>query len=191
MEISLEVQSQGFYLACAAGFALGAVFDIFRILRVLLRCEKRPVFFQDLFCMALAGFVTFTVSLAVNWGETRFYIIAGEIIGGCIYFLTVGEVTVRIAKLIYRMLRAVKRFLKKWIFMPVYRLFARIFAALAKKLRRKQKTLKKVMVNHKNPLKPRCNVLYNCVTNLRNKRSSNIGRQGSNNEGYQSQKAKG
>ncbi len=186
MEISLEAQSQGFFIACIAGFALAVVFDIFRILRVLLRCEKRPVFFQDLFCMALAGFVTFTVSLAVNWGETRFYIIAGEIIGGCIYFLTVGEVTVRIAKLVYRILRAVKRFLKNWIFMPVYRTAARIFAALAKKLRRKQKTLKKVMVNHKNPLKPRANVLYNCFTNFRNKRSGSGGRQGSKNEGYQS-----
>ena len=67
-----------------------------------------------------------------------------------------------------------------------YRTAARIFAALAKKLRRKQKTLKKVMVNHKNPLKPRANVLYNCFTNFRNKRSGSGGRQGSKNEGYQS-----
>ena len=114
MEISLTDQMQGFYLACIAGAVLGLLFDVFRIVRILLNCKKISVFFQDLFCMFVAGVATFLVALATNWGQIRFYMLAGEAIGFCIYFLTAGEITVRLAKLICKILDKICCFLKRF-----------------------------------------------------------------------------
>ncbi len=109
MEITLEYQVQGFLLACVTGVAIGAFFDIFRVYRALFRCGKRAVFFQDIVCLSIAGLATFLVALAANWGNVRFYLLAGEAIGGCLYFLTFGEVTVRVASLLRKAVRAFTR----------------------------------------------------------------------------------
>lgn len=121
MEVTLESQFQGFWFACVVGLALGAVFDLFRIVRVLSSCGRTAVFFQDIFCMALAGFVSFLVMLSVNAGDPRFFLLAGEGIGVCVWFLTIGEVTVRIARLLSRIARAVFGFLRNKIALPLFR----------------------------------------------------------------------
>lgn len=127
MDVTFASQSQGFLYSCIVGFALGAFYDIFRMIRIMCRTERRHVFFQDLFFMVCAAFVTFLLALAVNWGELRFYIVAGEIIGICVYDLTVGEVTVRIARFVYKILRIILRFLNWLIIRPLKSLFIWIF----------------------------------------------------------------
>ena len=64
-------------MALAVGFALGAFYDVFRIFRVFARSEKRQVIWQDIFVCFVAAVVSFLVALAVNWGEVRFYLLAG------------------------------------------------------------------------------------------------------------------
>ena len=107
-------------MALAVGFALGAFYDVFRIFRVFARSEKRQVIWQDIFVCFVAAVVSFLVALAVNWGEVRFYLL-------CVYFLTLGEITFRLAKLLLRILTAIKNFLLRWILRPIGRLFRRIF----------------------------------------------------------------
>lgn len=119
-------------MALAVGFALGAFYDVFRIFRVFARSEKRQVIWQDIFVCFVAAVVSFLVALAVNWGEVRFYLLAGEAIGMCVYFLTLGEITFRLAKLLLRILTAIKNFLLRWILRPIGRLFRRISAGCAR-----------------------------------------------------------
>lgn len=114
-------------MALAVGFALGAFYDVFRIFRVFARSEKRQVIWQDIFVCFVAAVASFLLALAVNWGEVRFYLLAGEAIGMCVYFLTLGEITFRLAKLLLWILTAIKRFLLRWILRPIGRLFRRIF----------------------------------------------------------------
>lgn len=144
METTLSAQSQGFLYACVLGFALGLFFDVFRVLRVFLRCERRPVFFQDLLCFSVAAVATFLLALGVNYGEVRFFLLAGEGIGVCVYFLTVGEITVRLAGLIFRAVRAVWLFFRNRIFRPVLRLFVRLGKWIFKKLPRMKKIDKNI-----------------------------------------------
>lgn len=133
MEVTLAAQSHGFIISCIVGFVLGAYYDFFRILRILCKTEKRHIFFQDIFFMICASIVTFLLVLAVNWGEIRFYIIAGEIIGICVYYLTVGEVTIRIAKLIYKFLLVVFHFIKRLLILPVSRILLSIWKYCSEK----------------------------------------------------------
>lgn len=127
MGLTLEEQGQGFLIALAVGFVLGAFYDVFRIYRVFARSEKRQVIWQDIFVCFVAAVASFLLALAVNWGEIRFYLLAGEAIGMCVYFLTLGEITFRLAKLLLRILKAIKNFLMRWFFQPVGRLFCWVF----------------------------------------------------------------
>ena len=93
MEVNnMDIQLVGILISLVAGILLAAVYDTMKIVRLLLSGEKSHVVVQDFFFMILAAFVTYLVSLAVSYGVVRFYVIACEIIGVCIYFLTLGMV---------------------------------------------------------------------------------------------------
>ena len=49
---------------------------------------------------------TFLFALAYNKGDVRAYLLAGEVIGWILYYITVGEI-------IYRFSEAIARFIKK------------------------------------------------------------------------------
>lgn len=176
MEVTLAAQSHGFLISCIVGFALGAFYDVFRILRILCRTEKRHVFFQDIFFMACAAVVTFLLTLAINWGELRFYILAGEIIGICIYYLTVGEVTVRIAKLIYKFLRCIFKLVKKWLVLPVVHLLSKIGKFFVQKFKNMLKNRKKISLNRKKPLKHHRKIVYNLFNSFCTGKGGTAGR---------------
>jgi len=191
LEVTLAAQSHGLLIACIVGFALGAFYDVFRILRILCKTEKRHVFFQDIFFMACAAIVTFLLTLAVNWGEMRFYILAGEIMGICVYYLTVGEVTVRIAKLLYKLLSCIFKFVKRWLVLPVIRLFLSIGKFAARKFKKILETRKKISLNRKKPLKHHSKVVYNQHNRLCIGKGSMAGRGHClRDESYQEKKAK-
>ncbi len=55
----------------------------------------------------------------MNSGEIRFYIIGGELIGMAVYFLTLGRITVRIAKWIHRICVKIALWFKRHISEPI------------------------------------------------------------------------
>ena len=146
METVLSDQLWGFAIACAAGVVLAVLYYVLRVLRAFLRFGKRAIFFQDIAYMVTAAFIIFLLALATNAGILRFYLLAGAGIGMCVYFLTLGEVTIRLAQLIVRALRAVRRFLRNKIFRPVGRVLRRAAEGIgekAKKMRVFRKKLQK------------------------------------------------
>lgn len=57
----------------------------------------------------------------MNYGEIRFYIIGGELIGMTVYFLTLGRITVRIAKWVHRICVKIALWLKIHVSEPIKR----------------------------------------------------------------------
>lgn len=154
MNLSLTAQLQGFVISIAAGVFLGAYYDVFRIFRTVFQSERRAVFFQDLFYMLTAAFVTFLLALGVNYGEVRFYILAGEAIGWCLYYLTVGMVT-------YRVFRFVSKIIRKFIIVPIKKLIAKISQFIFSIMKIIVKNTKIVAVNQKKRLKHHRGIVYN------------------------------
>ncbi|WP_255575750.1 spore cortex biosynthesis protein YabQ [Caproiciproducens faecalis] len=154
MNLSLTAQLQGFVLAIAVGVFLGAYYDVFRIFRTVFQSERRAVFFQDLFYMITAAFVTFLLALGVNYGEVRFYILAGEGIGWCLYFLTVGTVT-------YRMFCLIAKIVRKYIIVPVKKIIAKISHFSLSVVKKIVKNTKIVASNQKKRLKHHREIVYN------------------------------
>lgn len=188
MEISLAVQLQGLILAAPVGFALGIVYDVLKIARTMIRSTPSHVFWMDMAFMAAAGTVTFLLALAASYGEVRFYLLAGEAIGFCVYFLTFGLVSSRV----FRLLRKILDFC---IFHPLQRLFGAVGRWFAKKYQRLAAKVKKSRANHKKRLKPRREIVYNDANKSKGKRKKRHefvkGGRNQKHEGHQRKKASG
>ena len=103
----------GFLLALVMGAALGALYDSFRVLHMVLGGGKRQRFLFDLLFMTAAALATFIAALAAEAGQLRFYLLAGEGIGMCVWALTFGELTLWAAQGLRGIVRWVSRLLRR------------------------------------------------------------------------------
>ncbi len=161
MEQSLSSQPIIFGYACLFGILLGAYYDIFRIIRILTASERRHIFFQDVFYLGSCGVLTFLFTFAANKGEFRFYILAGEIIGWCVYHLTVGAVTLRLIKWIVSLLEKSIAFLNVHFFGPAFRISQKVAGLMGRPVCSFFCFIKKSVAKSKIRLKQRGKVVYN------------------------------
>ena len=154
MDVTLASQVQGFVASLVVGALLGLYYDVFRLYRTMVKCEKTHIFFQDVFYFASSALLVFLLARAVNYGEVRFYILLGVAVGWCVYHFTVGLLTIRI-------FTAVIHFFSRWIFRPLRMLFTAIFHWLAKCAKKVGKFLKNTAVKLKNRLKRHKKIVYN------------------------------
>ena len=144
---SLADQTRLFLLSLGFGFALGILYDLFRIVRLLAGKSGRvSLLAQDilycLFCTALSFFFF----LAVGDGAVRLYLLGGEILGWLVYYVSFGTVALRFSEWLVRQLRRLFRFLLR-IFTAPFLWFLRLLEKAATPLRKCRISLKKV---HKN-----------------------------------------
>ena len=138
-----------FLSALVFGMALGLVYDIFRIFRIMVRCSKTAVLFQDIFFFLICALSTFLFLLYTNSGEIRLFVLIGEVLGAVFYYFTIGTLVIKSAAVVIKAVRAALRFLARLIYRPVrflVLLVLRPFLAVVKKtgnlLTNKAKTIK-------------------------------------------------
>ncbi len=95
MHQSLAAQVLTFLYSMILGIALGATYDVFRILRMIINSRNISIFIQDVLYFILSGLMTFLFVLKMNSGDSRFYILAGEGIGWILYHISLGEIIYR------------------------------------------------------------------------------------------------
>ncbi len=131
MEVTSNYQTEVFLYSCIFGSILGLYYDFFKIISMLIGKEKIKIFFLDLIYMAISGFFTFIFLLAVNYGNLRFYILAGEAMGWCIYHITLGSFVMYFANALIKFFNILISFIKSHILIPavcfVKKLFRLIF----------------------------------------------------------------
>lgn len=86
------MQAAVFGYACILGVMLGILYDVFRIIRVVINPKNITIFVQDIIYFLISGAITFLFVLALNFGEPRFYILIGESAGWILYHTTLGHV---------------------------------------------------------------------------------------------------
>ena len=91
MNEMLKMQLIIFGSSCVLGAALGFMYDLFRIVRMIINPKNIGIFIQDVIYFILSGVITFLFVLCFNNGESRFYILAGEGIGWIAYHVTIGN----------------------------------------------------------------------------------------------------
>ena len=81
-----------FGLSCICGMVIGAVYDIFRTVRLIFPHGTLHVFIEDIIFMAgYAAFVPAFASFAAR-GEIRLCHVIGNVLGYVLYFFTAGSV---------------------------------------------------------------------------------------------------
>ncbi len=121
-----------FVAALGLGFLLGVLYDLLRTVRLSLTNSKIAVVFFDLLYFFLFGLCTFLFILALNKGEVRSYIIAGELIGGAFYYFSFGIAAIKFTDRFTKALKRLYSFVFKIICTP-FRLIKRLFFHLSDK----------------------------------------------------------
>ena len=97
------------FLSCGCGFLLGAYYDVFRLLRVMLPCRRWTVFVQDVVFFVTAAVITFLFDLTLTGGLLRFYLFVGLAAGFLAYRFTLGRLVMTCAATVLRAIAACLR----------------------------------------------------------------------------------
>ncbi|MCR4616248.1 MAG: spore cortex biosynthesis protein YabQ [Clostridiales bacterium] len=119
-------QTKVFMLSLGMGFILGILYDIFRIIRLIITDKPKAFILQDILYFVVCTLVSFLFLLSVNNGKVRSFELAGEILGWLVYYFSFGTVAIRFGNLV---ISAVKRFLKfvfRIFIRPITNIFSKI-----------------------------------------------------------------
>ncbi len=117
LQQSISSQIFIFLFSLILGLMLGIIYDVFRIVRMIINSKNIAVFIQDVLYFIISGIITFIFVLGVNSGDSRFYILAGEGIGWIIYHITLGDIIYKYSSKIVLSIKFKIRTLRKKFFL--------------------------------------------------------------------------
>jgi len=116
--ISLEQQIINFLVTVGLGLVMGAIFDFYYVLRCLFRPRKIFVHICDFFIWLFMIAFVFITLVYVNWGEIRFYVFLGIILGTLIYYLAFSKYIKIIYKHIIKTILKILYIIKSIVLFP-------------------------------------------------------------------------
>ena len=119
MILSVSEQARLFLLACAAGFAIGFVYDIFRLVRVAIPHPTVLIQLEDVAYWLLAVGGMFIFLQHTMDGEVRVYSIFGAFLGALIYFLTLSVVIMAVSTAIINFIKKALTVLLNVVLIPL------------------------------------------------------------------------
>ena len=128
----IAAQTEIFLYAFGFGFLLGILYDIFRVIRMIISGSKGFILFMDLLYFAVCTFLAFCFVLTVDSGRIRIYVAAGVILGWLVYYFSFGAIAMRVSSAV---VRAFKR---------VFSAVAKPFKRLSGKILRKREKIKNI-----------------------------------------------
>lgn len=137
----ISSQLQVFLYSVGFGFILGAVYDVFRILRVLIIKNNKAVPVQDIVYFLLSSVMTFVFLLVINNGKFRFNILLALITGFAVYYLTLGRFSLNFAVSSTKKIKGIFNAIARVISAP-YLLVLALFGKTCRKLPENFKNIK-------------------------------------------------
>lgn len=166
---STAYQALSFMYSAGLGFALGIIYDFFRMLFYLLTgSDKKFLMFRDIMFLSVCFPVTFIFLLVMCNGELLLYIFVGEAVGMWVYFYSVGSFLLLPVK---RLVKCIRRH-----FTGFYKHIIKIKTAFVCMLEKINKNLHNHTFFLQKHLQIRHNLLYNrCVQMCQNRFLKNRG----------------
>ncbi|MBP1564300.1 MAG: spore cortex biosynthesis protein YabQ [Oscillospiraceae bacterium] len=93
---SINEQLKLFLLSCLLGIPVGIIYDIFRIIRIILPHNHVLTAIEDVLFFIIYSVILMCFTISAARADFRVYYIVGNIIGAGAYFFTVGNVITRI-----------------------------------------------------------------------------------------------
>ncbi len=105
---TLANQFFAFGVTVFVGLLLGGLFDVYRVARGLIRPQKIITHVGDLLFWLFSALVIFLFLLLGNWGEMRFYVFLGALLGNYLYFKLLSKITIKALLIVIKVLRTIK-----------------------------------------------------------------------------------
>lgn len=137
----ISAQLNVFLYSVGFGFLLGLLYDILKIIRVLIIKSNRAVIIQDVVYFLLCSLLTFLFLLVVNNGKFRFNVFVALAFGFFVYYLTLGRFSVGFVVSIAGKCKKTLNTVARIITLP-YRFIMVTFGKLHLKLPEKLKNIK-------------------------------------------------
>lgn len=143
MTVTLSGQLSDFGIALLMGAALGVVYDIFKVLRLIGLNFKIAAFIEDILFFLIATVTVFSYYMQITDGKFRIFPLIAAVLGFALYSISIEkpifflirklyELISKIFSFIYKkiFLFALKKlgFLLKKVFYPVGKFFKKLFA---------------------------------------------------------------
>lgn len=172
--VEVNTQTLVFLQSLALGFALGLLYDVFRIFRLAIRHSSAILFLEDMAYFITCAVITFLFALSAVNGHVRVFLVIGELLGATVYYFSLGVLVMNISKAIIRFVKALLYLLYRVFLRPVIRLASFILRKLSKVAEKIAVQEKKVCAKAKYGLKQRGILVYNlCITgNHRGKKTA-------------------
>ena len=113
MWFSLSDQTAYFLWSLAMGIALGMLYDLLRMARMVFAAKERFVLVSDILFFGLCGVLTALFALPFNKGSVRGFIVFGEVGGFLCFRLTLGSIMGKIYAAFARFLRNINQKIAK------------------------------------------------------------------------------
>ena len=123
MSVSVTNQLHIFLLSLAGGALAGVLFDLFRTFRKLVHTGTFWVGIQDLLFWFLAATAGFLFLYRTNYGQPRWYIFCGIVLGALFYHLLLGDYPVRFFLAFVRLVTRLCRMLFRILLFPFFVLY--------------------------------------------------------------------
>lgn len=157
MYMALAPSTLLFFYSILAGAFLGVVYDIFRILRVAYPPKRIGIIAQDITFVLICIIVTLIFLQFFTNGAVRFFVLVGEFIGFLLYYLTIGVIVIKTARVIINMVKKILYI----IIWPFRKIFGLIFSKLSPPINRFIQKLRKILKTIKKRLLFYLGILYN------------------------------
>lgn len=116
-------QAYVFLATVYAGFVIGFVYDLFRMIRQITRPGKLVTGLLDLVFWLLMAILSFLVVFKVNYGVIRLYTIAGLAIGWGLYAFVLSPFVFKLLIGIYKLVAGLCKWIARIIAWPFKKLF--------------------------------------------------------------------
>jgi len=145
--LNLADQTRLFLYSLGFGFALGILYDVFRVIRLLVAPKGKRFYLlaQDIIYSLICTILSFYFFLAAGDGALRGYCLIGLILGWLVYYVSLGAVALRLSEWLVRQIRRFLRAFVRLLASPFLRFlrFLEKSARHARKLRISMKFIKK------------------------------------------------
>ena len=136
MTVSLSDQFYVLSLSLLMGAALGVLYDVFKVLRLVGLNGAVIVFFEDILFFAISTVTVFSFYMQVTDGKFRVYPLIFAGVGFALYFLTLEKIVFFVVKKIYGFLTLIFGFVYKKIVLFVFLKLARFAKFVLRPIRK-------------------------------------------------------
>ena len=147
MILSMSGQMWLFLSTVAAGFVIGLLYDIFRIMRKTVRHSGWAVQLEDILFWLCTTVIMFYFMLHRNYGEIRFFSIVGSSLGMILYFNSLSIFVVKACVSVIQFLKNAVSAIVRVILIPV-RLSIKILTPLLRVFKRLLRYIRTLIYNN-------------------------------------------